>query len=605
MAYANNYENVWCPAKPQSSFPNYYYIIEVAVREESWDVSTNKSRLYLEADITGHQINFEGNQAQTLAVYWHDDKNGTIQVASNSYTSISQNEVKQITGYIDVPHNDDGTLSGYAFTEWIKNGSNSFVPPTTYVSANLTLTTIPRKSVPSVSGTTNIGNTVTINTNRKSNSFTHTLSYSFGSLTNRQIATNVGASINWLIPTDFYAQIPNATSGTMALTCTTYNGSTPVGTETINVTVYVNTNTAKPSLANPTFSIDSTTNAKTGVTNKYINNYSTMSISATASHNYGSKIKYIRLIGVKNGQQETIETKTYTGNNSSETANFSSLSKKTYSSYKVNTTDTRGQTTVKDVGVTTIAYVAVTADSAPSITRTSGTGSVAKITSYRGNFWNGNFGAVSNSLTIQWRYKEVGGSYSSYYTIPANSIWYGTNNDYGISNYTFTVNGSSNLFDYTKLYDIDFKVTDSLQQATQTSTYRLSRGVPNFVIFQNKSLVNGFDVVTNQAKNIIRNAYYLNHASVTATLKFPAKQYKHFVVTIYSRFDNVKELQMEVNSTSDAVTYRITPPTISNVTLSISGLNLIVTSANWNILMFEIASISTDTSATEVTATFG
>lgn len=489
MAQNNNYANVYAPASS-----TYYYIIEVAVREESTNIDTNKSRLYLEADITGNGIRFSGSEAQSLAVYWHDNKNGNILGASTTYTSINRDELNQITGYIDVPHNDDGTLSGYAYTVWTKNGSNSYVPPSTTVQANLTLTTIPRKSVPSVSGTPNIGSQITINTNRKSNSFTHTLSYSFGSLSG-QIATNVGASTNWTIPTTFYGQIPNATSGTMTLTCTTYNGSVSVGSETINVTVYVNTSSAKSTLNTPTFTIDSTTNSKTGATNKYINNYSTISVTCTASNSYSSPIKTISLIGVKSGAETIIETKTYTGSATSQTATFSNKVGLNYDSLRVRATDTRNiSSNNASVGITVIAYVPVTSDSAPTIVRTTQTGSQAKITSFKGNFWQGSFGSVTNALTIQWRYRVAGGSYSSLYTIPAGSITK-SGSTYTISNYTFTNGSTSDLFTYTSLYDIEFTVKDSLQTAPLV-TYRLSRGVPNFVIFQNKVQKNGEDIIT-------------------------------------------------------------------------------------------------------------
>ena len=511
MAQNNAYQNVWCPAKPQAQYPNYYYIIEVEVNEQSWDISTNKSTLYLEADITGHQISFSGSDDQYLEVYWYDSKNGEKLGATTTIKSINQNETKKISGTIQVEHNSDGTLSGKAYTIWGKNGTNTFVPPasgdTVRVEAPLTLTTIARKSVPTVTGTTNIGNTVTINTNRKSNTFTHTLSYSFGSLTNRQIATNVGEKLeNWLIPTDFYAQIPNATSGTMALTCTTYNGSTPVGTETINVPIYVNTSSAKTTLNTPTWTIDSVTNGKTGSTSKYINNFSTLqSLSCTATNNYSSPIRSVSLIGVKSGAETTIETKSYTGTATSQTATFTNKTGLNFDSFRIRAVDARNiQSNNASVGITTIAYVPITSDSKPTIVRTTQTGSVAKITSFKGNFWQGNFGTGANALTVQWRYRVAGGSYpQTYYTIPAASIT-NSGNTYTISNYTFTNGSTTNLFTYTSLYDIEFKVTDSLQPAALV-TYRLSRGVPNFVIFQNKVQRNGNDVVS---KNELLNSIY-------------------------------------------------------------------------------------------------
>lgn len=105
-------------------------------------------------------------------------------------------------------------------------------------SQSVPLPTIYRASKPSVSpSSAKMGNTLTISTNRKSSSFTHTLKYTFGGTT-ATIATGVGASYAWKVP-DLASKCNNATSGTATITCITYNGSTTVGTETCTVTLTV------------------------------------------------------------------------------------------------------------------------------------------------------------------------------------------------------------------------------------------------------------------------------------------------------------------------------------------------------------------------------
>lgn len=88
-------------------------------------------------------------------------------------------------------------------------------------SSSWALDTIPRASTPSVSETT-IGSTMTITTNRASSSFTHTLTYSIGSYSGT-IATGVEASTTWTIPATLANAMPNNTSGTLTIGCTTYN----------------------------------------------------------------------------------------------------------------------------------------------------------------------------------------------------------------------------------------------------------------------------------------------------------------------------------------------------------------------------------------------
>ncbi|NQI27076.1 hypothetical protein HO613_10735, partial [Streptococcus suis] len=114
------------------------------------------------------------------------------------------------------------------------------------VSGNIGLATIPRSSSVSV-GIGTIGNALTININRQSSSFKHTVRYAWG---NKQgtIASNVDTSTTWTIPLDFANNIPNATSGTGTIFVDTYSGSTKTGTQQVAFTANV------PTSMKPTFS---------------------------------------------------------------------------------------------------------------------------------------------------------------------------------------------------------------------------------------------------------------------------------------------------------------------------------------------------------------
>ncbi|WP_052821601.1 DUF859 family phage minor structural protein, partial [Streptococcus suis] len=111
---------------------------------------------------------------------------------------------------------------------------------------NIGLATIPRSSSVSV-GIGTIGNALTININRQSSSFKHTVRYAWG---NKQgtIASNVDTSTTWTIPLDFANNIPNATSGTGTIFVDTYSGSTKTGTQQVAFTANV------PTSMKPTFS---------------------------------------------------------------------------------------------------------------------------------------------------------------------------------------------------------------------------------------------------------------------------------------------------------------------------------------------------------------
>lgn len=131
--------------------------------------------------------------------------------------------------------------------------SGGWGPGTIDLSDTVTLPTIARASVPTVSSSSvKMKNSVTINTNRASTSFTHTLKYTFGGAT-ATIATGVGASYSWTVP-DLAAKCNNATRGTATITCITYNGSTTVGTKTCTLTLTV-PDASDPSLSASTVSM--------------------------------------------------------------------------------------------------------------------------------------------------------------------------------------------------------------------------------------------------------------------------------------------------------------------------------------------------------------
>ena len=98
---------------------------------------------------------------------------------------------------------------------------------------------------------TTMGSANNITITRASSSFTHTLTYSFGSATGTIATKTTSTSVSWTPPTSLASQIPNSTSGSCTLTCYTYNGSTLVGTSTATVTLSVPTS-IKPTITSIT-----------------------------------------------------------------------------------------------------------------------------------------------------------------------------------------------------------------------------------------------------------------------------------------------------------------------------------------------------------------
>lgn len=163
--------------------------------------------------------------------------NGTARTPTKAVIDLRNQVVCTFASWTgDVTHNADGTLNCPIEASFTHYGSDTL--KTGSLSGSATLPTIARASEPTVNKTSvKMGESVTITTNRKSTSFTHTLSYSFGGSTGT-IATGVGASYAWTVP-DLASKISGKTSGSCTITCQTYNGSTLVGSKTVSVTLTI------------------------------------------------------------------------------------------------------------------------------------------------------------------------------------------------------------------------------------------------------------------------------------------------------------------------------------------------------------------------------
>ena len=183
-----------------------------------------------------------------------------------------------------VGHSSNGSASVSASVSITTNTSAG----TIRASTTKTLTTIPRASEPTVSGTTELGSTITINTNRKASGFTHTLKYRFNNGANTgTIATGVGTSYQYALPMSFANSVTDKTSFNFAVICETYNGSTHVGTKETVFTVTI------PSSVVPSFSSSSVTDGKGYLTTygAFVQNKSNVKVVAKAAGIYSSTIK--------------------------------------------------------------------------------------------------------------------------------------------------------------------------------------------------------------------------------------------------------------------------------------------------------------------------
>lgn len=208
-------------------------------------------------------------------------------------------------------------------------------------SANITLDSIPRASSVSA-GNMTLGSVGKINISRASSSFTHTLTYSFGN-TSGTIATKTTAtSVSWTPSLSLANQIPNATSGTCTITCTTYNGNTNIGAKTCTLSLSV------PASVKPTISslsaarIDGEVPSAWGI---YVQTKSKVKLTINgAAGSYGSTIKSYSITGGG-----------YSGSASTLTTGF--LNNSGTITFKATVTDSRGRVSAEaSVSITVTAY---------------------------------------------------------------------------------------------------------------------------------------------------------------------------------------------------------------------------------------------------------
>lgn len=190
--------------------------------------------------------------------------------------------------FSNIAHNSDGSKS-VAWSWSCATGTSAL--GTQSASGTKALTKIARASAISFSSSSvELGQSVTINITRYLTGASDKLTYNINGSTGT-IATTTANSYVWTPPIDLAEQIINSTTGTCVITCTTYNGSSSVGSNSKNLTLVV------PDSVVPSVSIGTLTEADTTMISKnwgiFLQNKSKLNIPITASGIYNSTIQSI------------------------------------------------------------------------------------------------------------------------------------------------------------------------------------------------------------------------------------------------------------------------------------------------------------------------
>lgn len=365
--------------------------------------------------------------------------NGTTYSASvTPDDEITSSGIVLFTKTLNISHGSDGTkkltVSAWISHERVTSSEQSY---------SMTLTTIPRATTPTVNVTSADMNTsITISMPRASSSFTHTLKYTFGSTTGT-IGSSLGTSKAWTIPLSLANQIPNATSGSLTITCETYNGSTKIGSKTVKITIKV------PASVVPTISSISVVDSQTAINTKFgklIQNNSKPTITVNASGAYSSTIASYstKFLGV------TYTAKSFTVSNLTQSGTLNVVT---------TVKDSRGRSATLTKSVEVLAY------SMPTPTlftaqRCNSDGTINLEGEYLKLTYALNITPLSNlndkAYTIEYKLS----SSIAYTTLISDTSSYSVNNTY-VSTFVFNIDNS---------YDLRLTVSDYFKTVTYNET---------------------------------------------------------------------------------------------------------------------------------------
>lgn len=385
----------------------------------------------------------------------------TIDGTKYSFSGMSFNSNHTTTGSqvvmtktVDVKHNDEGykVLSCSASFDTVISAG------VVTASGSKTLTTIARASQPScitwpehTQKVGDFGTEISIHMNRKSDRFTHNVTYQFG---NRAgfIAQNVTTGIKWVIPESLMDLIPAATSGSGTIYVTTYDGDKEIGTKSCGFTASV------PSSVKPTCSM--TLEDITGVDDIYgspVKGLSKIKITISATPAYSSPIASYKITA--NG-----------ANYSGSTATTGVLTTSGKSPVSISVTDKRNR------GAGAIYEMNVQDYTAPTISkltvlRCNSDGTENDQGEYCQVTFSANVSGMSgkNTATYKLRYKRS--NVEDWTTVSIT----GLNNTYTVTDHTYIFAANGNVS-----YDVEVIASDRHHTVSRPTTVSTAFTLINF-----------------------------------------------------------------------------------------------------------------------------
>lgn len=437
-----------------SNAPNYAIKIDLTSTSNGSAANTSNvtAKLYMRrtASVAYPQYSLDYSSTVRIVINGSDSGTGKINFDTRSTTDWILLKTYTVN---NIAHNADGTKTISVQGYFEPNATSSLYGGT--VSGNFVLDTIPRASSVTVTDA-NIGDYPTITISRASSSFNHTISWGTGATkptTTTAILSHTTATkiTTWDIPASVYALCPNAKSYKYIwIRCDTFSSSSAssyIGTTWAKCTAYVDEATNKPNLSVAWANTD--LSSLTGDAEKLVRYKSSVTATATYSANNSATIRAISL-SCTDGQTQ-----------SSSPATFTSVGG---NSFTVSVTDSRGFTTTKTKVYPIVDYITPSVNAVATRPQPT-TGEVRLEIS--GLYFNGTFGAQTNTATLQYRYKSTA-AWSEWVTVTPT-----------LTGNSYSYNGVlAETYDYQTPFDFAVRLTDKLNAIVNTAS--VSRGIPVF-----------------------------------------------------------------------------------------------------------------------------
>ena len=366
---------------------------------------------------------------------WYAERyvNATIagQAVFSKTARVERYDGQIATGTLTLTHNNDGTLS-FSASLGAELVTNYQGVPNLTGSGTFTLDAIPRQaSITAAPNFTDEQNPTLSYSNPAGNAVTSLQACIANDAGGVQYAkyrdiSKTGTSYQFVLTDAERAALRAATPNSNTLKVRFYIKTTIGGVDYYSnspkVMTIVNAN---PVISASAVDINSVTTALTGDNTKFIKYYSNVQVSVSAT-----------------AQKSATITST------SGAATYNNVEN---SAWAVSAVDSRGNSSTKTVSGTMIPYVRLTCNLGSNTPDTSGNMTVT----CSGNYFNGSFGAVANTLTVQYRYKTQGGSYGNW-----------TNMSVTKSGNTYSATASLSGLSYQETYVFQTRATDKLATAS-------------------------------------------------------------------------------------------------------------------------------------------